>query len=96
MIDIENVINYLQENGKSTFEEIWSDLKNELLKNLSDVNENKVKADLHLSMTKDGRMIVVMNSETNKSEWNLINKYSFNEVENIKLHSFGEYENNKN
>ncbi len=92
MIDIENVINYLQENGKSTFNDIWNGLKDEFVKNLSNFDENKVKSDLHLSMTKDGRMIVVLDSETNKSEWNLINKYSFNEVENIKLHSFGEFE----
>ncbi len=95
MIDIEKVIYFLQKNGKSTFQQIWNGLKNEFGKQIKDSNdESKIKSDLHLSMTKDGRMIVVTNSETNKSEWNLIDNYSFKEVENIKLHSFGEYEKN--
>ncbi len=87
MIAVKDVLVFLKKNGATPFDKIWKSVKLDVIEGMStDLNdENSLKADLHLSMTSDSRIIMV-----GKNIWDLANSYSHEEKKQISEKVLGE------
>lgn len=87
MIAVKDVLVFLKKNGSTSFDKIWKEVKSDVIEGMStDLNsESALKADLHLSMTSDSRIIMV-----GKNIWDLSDSYSFEEKKQISEKVLGE------
>ncbi len=92
MINIERIIEYLEKNGQSKFEDIWNKTKNDFLNDFSDsiIDEPMLKTDVYLSLNNDERTVLFLDEESNEKLFDLVKKYSYSELQKIKLTWMGE------
>lgn len=82
MINVEKIIQLLDENGQMTFKEVWKVFEKNYLKDFSEeMDENFLKADLLLSMSKNENIILI--SKNKQKKWDLRKRYSLDEVKKI-------------
>ncbi len=75
MLDTSQVLNYLKDNGKSTFDQIWSNVFMDEINNFQE-DINFLKSKFYLSIIRDFRFIRVENSQ-----WDLKEKYTLDQIE---------------
>ena len=82
MLETKKVLEFIETNGKSSFEDIWKSISSSLEKISSSSGEeidlNTIKADIYLSMIRDFKLIM-----TENNIWDLKSNYSLSEVSKI-------------
>ena len=73
MLRTEEVRDFLEKSGKPVaFDNIWKNVKSEVIESLAvDHDEDRIKADLYLSLMEDSRLIMV-----GDNTWDLKERYS--------------------
>lgn len=87
MIEVKNVLDFLEKNGNQHFDKIWEAVREDTINSMTANNndENSLKADLHLSMTSDSRIIMI-----GKNIWDLSKTYSHEQKIEISEKVLGE------
>ncbi len=81
MLKTDIIVDYLKENGKTSFKKIWDDLESEILSGIND-SENaeiwELKSNVYLSMIQDFNLIMI-----GGNVWNAKESYSLEQIEKI-------------
>lgn len=81
MLKTDIIVDYLKENGKTSFKKIWDDLESEILSNIND-SENaeiwELKSNVYLSMIQDFNLIMI-----GGNVWDAKESYSLEQIEKI-------------
>ncbi len=81
MLKTDIIVDYLKENGKTSFKKIWDDLESEILSGIND-SENaeiwELKSNVYLSMIQDFNLIMI-----GGNVWDAKESYSLEQIEKI-------------
>ena len=80
MLKTKLIVDYLKTNGQTHFEEIWKDIKEDIIEEINDkeLEENTIKSNIFLSMIQDFNLIMI-----GGNIWNAKENYSLEESEKI-------------
>lgn len=89
MINIEQVIKYLDKKHGVTFKKIWEDNKKQFIEKFKDKSESELKTDVHFLISNDERVVLFFNDE-NEQVFDLAKNYSYSELKKLKSQVFSE------
>ncbi len=81
MLKTDIIVDYLKENGKTSFKKIWDDLESEILSNINDSEDAEIwelKSNVYLSMIQDFNLIMI-----GGNVWDAKESYSLEQIEKI-------------
>lgn len=86
MLATKLVVSFLKKNGPSSFDEIWKNIKDELIVTISkELDEATIKSDLHFSMIEDKNIIMM-----GHNKWDLSENFSLEETAEIQKKVLGD------
>lgn len=85
MLNVDLAIDFITKTGKKKFSEVWDHVKDDLFLEIKTIKkEANIKSDFFISMMNDERLIMI-----GDDIWDLKEKYSLSEIEDINIKVFG-------